>query len=514
MRQASRRSVDWSVLGVTMLGMVAGGSVGCLADAGMEVRGTAVDEECGDGDGDGDGDVDADSDVDGDADGDPEPGQVRVRVVHASSDAPAVDVYAAGIAIPLIEDLAYTETSGFLSVPPGTYDFEVRAAGAPPEDPPVYSTGLLDLPGDATVTAIAAGLLGSADEASRFRVLPIVEDFADAGDGAAIVRIVHACADAPAVAIDVGDDGSAEIGGLARFADTGAAGVALPAGTSLQVGILADQPRARVTAFTTPALPAGAELLVIATGLLGREPREPDGFGLLAVGPDGTIGLIRQNPSVTVLHASPNAGPVDVETAGATLVSGLSIGELSAPIQVPPGRYPLAVHRLEDGTQLGETETKEVFAGERVLAVATGFFDAGDDEESFRILAFAEGFATDDPASARVRAVHASPDAPAVDIGLVAQGRIVDPPLVAGLTFENATDPEGLSVPPVALAVGVAAAGSADPIAVFDIAPAAGTRAFALAAGALSPAFDDEAFRLLVVDTSVFPWAVGTVRPR
>lgn len=118
-----------------MVLLVTGGSAGCLADASMELRGSAVGEGCGDGD--------ADADVDADADGDAEPGegQVRVRVVHASPDAPAVDVYAAGSAVPWIEDLEYTQTSAFLTVPSGTYDFEVRAAGAPADDPPAYSTG-------------------------------------------------------------------------------------------------------------------------------------------------------------------------------------------------------------------------------------------------------------------------------------------------------------------------------------------------------------------------------------
>ena len=34
-----------------------------------------------------------------------------LRVVHASPDAPAVDVYAEGVATPLLTDVSYTETS-------------------------------------------------------------------------------------------------------------------------------------------------------------------------------------------------------------------------------------------------------------------------------------------------------------------------------------------------------------------------------------------------------------------
>lgn len=508
MASASRRAWDGSVLLVL-------GIAGCVSEPSIELGGAAVGAPCGDGDADVDGDVDVDADVDadGDADGDPGDGEVRVRVVHASPDAPAVDVYAAGIRAPLIEGLQYTETSAFLTVPAGTYDFEVRAAGASPDDAPAYSTGDLALPGGATVTAIAAGLLGSQAADSRFRVLPIVEAFDDAPAGTALVRIVHASPDAPAVAIDVGDDGTAELVGLERFTDTGAAGVALPAGGALQVGIRAGNPLGRVTAFTTPALPAGAELLVIATGLLGKLPREQDGFGLLVVGPDGTIGLLRQNPTIYVLHACPDANGVDVQSGGATLASNLGFGDLSAPIQVPPGRYPLAVLNHDEGTVLAETQSLELVAGERALAIATGFLDPEGAEQPFRILALADGFVTDDGGNARLRAVHASPDAPAVDIGLAAGDRLVDPPLIEGVVFGDATDDDGLSVPAAVLSIGVAAAGSLDPVAIFGVAPAPGVRAFAIAAGALAPEPSEEGFRLLVVNTAASPWSVASVHP-
>ena len=49
-----------------------------------------------------------------------------------------------------------------------------------------------------------------------------------------------------------------------------------PAGEALQIGIRVDG--VTVTAFTTPELPEGAEITVIATGLLGKLPRERDGL--------------------------------------------------------------------------------------------------------------------------------------------------------------------------------------------------------------------------------------------
>ncbi len=68
----------------------------------------------------------------------PRAGYARVRVVHASPDAPAVDVAVKGGPV-LFARLPFPQASTYLSVPAGTYDLEVRAAGT--------STVALALPG-------------------------------------------------------------------------------------------------------------------------------------------------------------------------------------------------------------------------------------------------------------------------------------------------------------------------------------------------------------------------------
>lgn len=52
----------------------------------------------------------------------------RVRVIHASPDAPAVDVAVTGGDV-LISDLTFPNASEYLEVPAGAYDLEVRPAG-------------------------------------------------------------------------------------------------------------------------------------------------------------------------------------------------------------------------------------------------------------------------------------------------------------------------------------------------------------------------------------------------
>lgn len=443
-------------------------------------------------------------------------GTVALRVVHASPDAPAVDVYAEGLDQPLLTNVAYGDVTDYLSVPEGTYNIQLRGAGASSASAPVYETGNLTVSEGDVITAIATGFLSSMNAEDEFRVLPLFEDFAAAGSSAR-VRIVHASPDAPTVAIDVGNDGTPEIAALDRFADTGSDGVELPAGTSLQIGIWAGSPLARVTAFTTPALPAGGELFVIAIGSLNSLPREETGFALLAVGPNGAIGRIGQNPVVYALHAGPDAPAVDIFAGDAELADNLSFAELSASIQVPPSSYTLdffvttAGSTRPGGPPAASVNTPQLEAGQRYLAIATGFLAPDVGEQPFGLVAFRDdlGLAS---SMAKVSAIHASPDAPAVDIGTVSGG------IIDQIVFENVAYPEGkpqagADVPAAALTLGVAATGSTNPVATFDIVTAAGLRAFAVAVGALAPDAGEQSFRLVVVNTSVAPWTATPVNP-
>ena len=446
----------------------------------------------------------------------PSAGMAIVRVIHASADAPAVDVYAKGSDKPLVTGLAYGQTSGWLEVPPAAYEFELRAAPSKPTDPIAYKTGALSIPAGAKISAVAAGLLGSQDADSAFRVVPVIEGFGPAVVGSARLRVLHAGSDAPSVDLDVGNDSPAkpEISGLARFNDTGAEGVALPAGKALAVGIALGG--VRVTSFTTPKLPEGANVLVIATGLLGKLARQRDGFALLAVGPNGSIGFVKQDPRVYALHASPDAPRVDAFVGNAEIVDNIGFGELSKPVQVQPGSYTIDLFAHADGSMRPASEpaaksnTPMLEAGERYLTLATGFL-SGYGGKPIRLESYREGFALD-TGKAQLRAIHSSPDATEVDIGLAGTTKI-DPVLFAGLAFTKASADEGLGASAGHLPIGVTPAGyNATLVARFTV-PAANTqRAFVIAGGSLS-AHLGQSFRLLVVDTAATPWTASAVLP-
>lgn len=445
-----------------------------------------------------------------------DPDKTMLRVVHASADAPPVDVWVKGGSAPLVSGIAYGGATTWVEVEAGTYDLELRVSPSTAADPAVYATGPVTLEKGEKLSAIAAGLIGSTADANKFRVLAVKEEFAPAGSGSAIVRVVHASPDAPTVGIDLHDDdaSSPEISNIDRFTDSGAAGFPLTAGESLQIGIAAGGNR--VTAFTTPPLPEGEQILVIATGLVAERANEVDGFALLAVGVDGAIGFIKQNPMVYALHASPDAPAVDLYAGDAALVSNISFGQLSKPLQVPPGDYTIdfrAAGADPSGAPAASAKTGALSAGESYLSIATGFLGSSG-ADGFRLASYEERFDRTNAEAARARLVHGSPDAPAVDIGILNVENRVNPVLVSNISFGDASAADGLDTGTGTIPLGVTPAGSNDTVvASFHVVATAGLRAFAVAAGSLSPE-KGESFRLLVVDTQTTPWAVATIHPQ
>ena len=101
----------------------------------------------------------------------PEDGIAEVRVVHFSADAPAVDIALDGGDV-VVPELAYPNAAGYLDLPEGEYDLEIRAAGT--EDV-AFDIDPLDLPGNNSFTVFAIGSLAD----GTFTVLPAIDASAD-----------------------------------------------------------------------------------------------------------------------------------------------------------------------------------------------------------------------------------------------------------------------------------------------------------------------------------------------
>lgn len=131
-----------------------------------------------------------------------------VRVLHASPDAPAVDVYVNGEVA--VENAAFKDITGYLELPAGEHDVAIHAAGA---EEAVYEQALTVEAGT-HYTVAAVDLL----EGDNFRLEAFVDDNT-VPDGKTKIRIGHLSPGAPAV--DVGlVGGDALVEGAEFFAVT------------------------------------------------------------------------------------------------------------------------------------------------------------------------------------------------------------------------------------------------------------------------------------------------------
>lgn len=119
-------------------------------------------------------------------------GGARVRVVHASPDAPAVDVWVEGNIV--FENVAFEDITDFAEVPAGTYNVQVVPSGL---TEPVVIEADLDLAAATDYTVIATDFL------SQITPVILTADGGVPAAGNAWVRFFHGSPDAPAVDIAV-----------------------------------------------------------------------------------------------------------------------------------------------------------------------------------------------------------------------------------------------------------------------------------------------------------------------
>ncbi len=119
----------------------------------------------------------------------------RVRIVHASPDAPAVDIYVNGGKV--LENLPFREYSEYLSLPAGTYTVEIKVTGT---DTVVKQ---LSVPVQAgkDYTAVAVGY--ARGNQPGFDVMLLEDDNTAPEDGRIKIRVAHTAPGAPAVDVYV-----------------------------------------------------------------------------------------------------------------------------------------------------------------------------------------------------------------------------------------------------------------------------------------------------------------------
>ncbi len=208
----------------------------------------------------------------------------KVRVVHASPDAPAVDVYVNGDMV--LEDVPFKADSGYLDLPAGTHDVEVFATGTE------YAAGTGVLQADLTIEAGKAYTVAAANTVDALEFV-VAEDSMEVTDGKTKIRVGHLSPDAPAVDVGLIDGDAvfsgAEFPGITEYKELDAGTydleIRLPDGT--QVLALEGTELAANTVYSVFAVNTADSLEVLA--LVDFEAADsPDGMPTTGLGTPGT----------------------------------------------------------------------------------------------------------------------------------------------------------------------------------------------------------------------------------
>jgi len=341
------------------------------------------------------------------------PALAEFTAFHGSPDAPAVDVDARGLIDEAIDNLAYSEFTDYIGVPPAVYTLDVRAN----DDSNIVAAFEADLNGlgGGAATVFASGFLGQDPGFGLFAALPdgTVVEFPQVSSSAR-VQVIH---NSPTpgggpTAVDVYiDDLNAPA--LDSFTyRTATPFLDLPAGDRRIVVAAngeADPENNNVADATVTLLP-GETYVVVANGVVG-DATTPFTLALNDMGQEAAGDPA--NVEFAAFHGSPDAPAVDVDARGVAdeLVDNLPYNEFTDYIGVPPAVYTLDVRANDDPNVVAAFEADlSGLGGGAATVFASGFL--GQDPGFGLFAALPDGTVVEFPqvsSSARVQVIHNSP---------------------------------------------------------------------------------------------------------
>jgi hypothetical protein len=328
------------------------------------------------------------------------PTTTSVRVIHASYDAPAVDVRVDGSVA--ISSLDFGESSGYAEVNTGMRNIVVTPAGS---TTPVVIEADLALAEDTEYTVYAVNSLGSIEP------IVSVDDRTGRADKA-LIRFIHASPDASAVDIKLNSGSGAAVFSNVAFkdiedyaaVDAGSYVFAVtPAGSTDEVAV-----------FNPVEVQNGNLYTVIALGTLDAGDQYPflvrvfidNGSG------DASLDLSAGSSNVMVIHASPDAPPVDL------LVDDSKVNTTGLPF--PQNTGYLAVSAGDRNFKVNAEGTSTTVIDATATLAPNGNYSifAVDVLATTMPLVLEDDLSSPAAGKAHVRFLHLSPDAPEVDITL------------------------------------------------------------------------------------------------
>jgi hypothetical protein len=343
-----------------------------------------------------------------------------LRVVHASPGAPEFDVLLDGQ--PLLEGLAFGTATDYATVTPEEHRLQIIPTGQT-ADAAVVDETLGAEPGRAYVLAVF-GLLNDIQGA----IYDV--DLSEIEPGNARVRLINFSPDAGVVdLLETGGDewfGDVDLGGASDYRD-------IAPGT-YSADVRGDEDRVLLTipelsfeetrVYDVVVLGQIADESIAVQSLVTNvSPPCAEVLGLEGAGSDACIRLV---------HAAPDAPPVDIYVNDAQIAQGLEYGTATEYVAVPSGAG-RAVRVAAEDTPVEEAVIDSALdfdAGQAYVILTTG------EGEDLALTITGTDLRPVAAGQARLSVIHASPDAGAVDIGV--EG--MEANLFEGVDFGAATD--------------------------------------------------------------------------
>ncbi len=338
--------------------------------------------------------------------------QASVQFVHASPDAPPVDVLIDGTAA--IQSLDYGRGTGEQSIAAGTHSIQVLAR-TPATPTSVVGPVSIDF-AQGTDTVIAVEGAVAAIGAKTF-----THDLSQVAVGSTRVQFLHAAPNAPTVALYLTAPGAALTAG-APFGTAAFGGSVGP--TDVPAGVY--EIRVTPAGAAAPVLfdsgtvsLAGGDDIVI-TALQNTGPGSaPVTLGVVAAsGNDSLLVDVATPAELRVVHDSPNAPAISIIANGdaaAPLVASLAFSNFTAYLPLTAGAYDLTATPAGNTGDILLERNLNLVAGRQYSLYALG------DLSSIGALVTRDDdrrYAT----QARLRIIHGAPSAGLVDVYLTAVG--------------------------------------------------------------------------------------------
>lgn len=359
--------------------------------------------------------------------------QASVRVIHASPDAPPVNVKLDGVTA--IVDLDYAESSNYASIAAGDYDIAVEGI-IPGGNLDVITVPDFDFADDSRTTIIAV------NPVATIKPLVIADSSATPGANEIALRVVHASPTAPAVdvyltapGVDINTVTPAFSFSFEEDIDAGA----VAAGTAqIRVTLAGTKTVVYDTGSVDLGPFAGQKLLLAALSTVNPTSQAAAPISILVATDNASLMLYdtNTNSGARVVHASPDATAAaggDVEVFATSTALPVSPTELidafgyqgivpsaNTHVAVPSGSYvfDVAPNTNTIGDSVYTSGSLALAAGAEYTVVAAG-----------RVLttpAFSLLVSADDSRSvatqASVKVIHAAPAAGDVDVFVTVAG--------------------------------------------------------------------------------------------